>query len=76
MAWRKTPDDGAATPPPKSTARAKRHARQKARREKTLRQRPPGVKERFVAGCMALGIASAVVFLALVAYQCSFGGER
>jgi hypothetical protein len=55
-------------PVEKGSAKWRRQAREKARREKMLRARPPGVKERFVSGCFAFGIVAIVVFIVALIY--------
>lgn len=44
-------------------SKLRRHYKEKARREKLLRQKPPGFKERFVSGCFALGITGAIILV-------------
>jgi hypothetical protein len=51
-------------------AKLRRHYREKARREKLLRAKPPGTKERFVSGCIAVGILSVIVFIVAFTYAC------
>ena len=55
---------------PRLNAKLRRHFKEKARREKLLRQRPPGTKERFVSGCMAALIVGAIAFVLALTYAC------
>jgi len=56
--------------PSRSSAKVKRHFREKARRQKLLRQRPPGMKERLLSGCMAFGIVGAIAFIVALTWSC------
>jgi hypothetical protein len=56
--------------PERMNAQLKRHLREKARRERVLRQKPPGVKEKLVAGCFSVGIVGAVVFVVALIWAC------
>ena len=55
-----------------SAGKLKSQARQKNRRMKALRARPPGAKDKLVSGCMAGLIVAALVFLAAVTWTCVF----
>jgi hypothetical protein len=55
-----------------STAKLKRHYREKERRTKAMRAKPPGAKEKLISGCMAAGLVGAIVFLAAVTWTCVF----
>ena len=59
-------------PKDQSNAKVKRHFREKKRRQRMLRQRPPGTKEKFLSGCLALGIIGAIVFLCALTWTCFF----
>ena len=50
--------------PPKgpTNSQIKRHYREKRRRAKAVRAKPPGTKEKFVSGCMALLIGGGILF--------------
>ena len=52
------------------SAKLRRHYKAKARRERQLRSKPPGVKERFIAGCFFFGILGAVVLLTALTWSC------
>ena len=58
--------------PEKLTARQKRQLRDKRRRERLIRQRPPGAKEKFVSGCLAFGIVAFVTLLGFLTWTCFF----
>ncbi len=55
-----------------STAKLKRHYREKERRTKAMRAKAPGAKEKLISGCMAAGFIGALVFLAAVTWTCVF----
>lgn len=55
-----------------SSAKLKRHYREKERRTKAMRAKPPGPKEKLISGCMAAGLVGAIVFLAAVTWTCVF----
>ena len=46
-----------------ANAKVRRHLKEKLRREKLMRQKPPGFKERFIGGCFGLGIIVSIVFV-------------
>ena len=55
-----------------SSAKLKRHYRERERRTKAMRAKPPGTKEKLISGCMAAGFVGALVFLAAVTWTCVF----
>ena len=55
-----------------SSAKLKRQAREKARRIKAIRARPPGAKDKLVSGCMASLLVAVFIFLAAVTWTCVF----
>jgi hypothetical protein len=55
---------------PRMNAKLRRHFKEKARREKLLRQRPPGTKERFVSGCLVAFVLGVIAFIAAFTYAC------
>ena len=55
-----------------STGQLKRHYRQKAKRQKQLRQRDPTVRDKLMSGCMAVGLASGLIFIAAITWTCFF----
>lgn len=55
-----------------SPGKLKRQAREKNRRMKALRAKPPGPKEKLVSGCMVSLIMLALLFLAAVTWTCIF----
>jgi hypothetical protein len=76
MATFKKAKGGGSGGEPALNSKLRRHYKEKARREKLLRQKPPGVKERFVSGCFALGITGAIIFIvALIWTWIRHGGD-
>jgi hypothetical protein len=72
--WKPKTPSGGGTPKepaePRMNSKLRRHYKEKARREKLIRQKPPGTKERFVQGCMIFGIAAVIAFIAAFTYAC------
>ena len=55
---------------PQMNSRLRRHFKEKARRERLIRARPPKVKDRFVQGCFAVGIATLIVVIVALTWSC------
>ena len=58
------------TAPARKNAKLKRHMREKSRREKLLRAKPPGAKEKFISGCFAAGILGVLTVISVLIYAC------
>ena len=54
----------------RANSRLRRHYKEKARRERLIRSRPPKFKDRFVQGCFAVGIATIIVVIVALTWSC------
>ncbi len=53
-----------------SNAQLKRHHREKKRRMREMRKRPPGPKEKLVSGCIAAFFIGGIIFLVAITWTC------
>ena len=69
---KKTPDSSPGGTGSQSVAKQKRAARERKRRERMVRSRPLGVKERFMSGCMTIGALAFVLLISALIWHCAF----
>ena len=59
-----------ARPPKRPTAKQKQVARQKVRRQRQVQALGLGFKERFMSGCIAVGIVGFIMLVAFLSWTC------